>query len=120
MVRANASRAATASSMVADPRGTNGATSTTPNRGCAPSCGAQVESQDRGRGHGSGGHFAHNRDHGAVMIAIDVHVEQLGSGIAGDQLDDLGSAAFTQIDDALEHDEAVTWARDRSAGGRKG
>jgi hypothetical protein len=31
------------------------------------------------------------------MIAIHVHVEQLGSGIAGDQVHDLGSAAFTRL-----------------------
>ncbi len=31
------------------------------------------------------------------MIGVEVHVEQLGPGVAGDQLDDLGSAAFTQL-----------------------
>ncbi len=82
--------------------------------------GAEVEGEDGGGGDGPGRRFSDNRDHGAVMIGVEVHVEQLGAGVAGDQLDDLGSAAFTQIDDALEHDEAVGRGRDRSAGGRKG
>ena len=81
---------------------------------------AQVEGENGGRGHGSGRRFAHNGDHAAVMIGVEVDIEELGARIARDQLDEVRSAAFADIDDALEHDEAVTRGEVRPAGCRNG
>ncbi len=68
-----------------------------------PVVGAQVELGHRGRGHPPGRLRPDQREHGAVVVAVAMDVEELAAGGRRDHAEPVLSPPLADVHDALEH-----------------
>ena len=64
---------------------------------------AQVDPLGGDPGHRPGSGFAHEGQHGPVVVGVDVDVEQVVARRGHEPLEHLGTTPLAEVDDALEH-----------------
>ena len=83
--------------------GTKGTTSTTPSRGWTPSWARRSSSATAAAATRPGGVLADQGEHGAVVVAVAVDVEQVGARGRGDGAEPILAPPLAHVHDALEH-----------------